>query len=184
MCAVPIGAEHRHVVDLEGRAIRCTCAPCQLLFSHEGAAQGRYRAVPMRYLYDTDFQMSEGQWDELQIPVGLAFFFKNSAMDEFVALYPSPAGATESELPLDTWTDILAANPDITEIVPDVEALLLRRMDKGTECYLVPIDACYDLVGRVRLHWRGFQGGTEVWEEIDAFFSRLREQGRRLGVGG
>jgi len=189
MCAEPIGGEHGHVANLEDRRILCTCRPCMLLFTHEGAgserrpgADGespirRFRAVPERYRYDPGFAMSEGDWDELAIPVRMAFFFRNSGMGRTVAFYPSPAGATESELPLDAWVRVLAANPAVADVEPDVEALLV---DRGSGAYLVPIDVCYELVGLVRLHWKGFDGGEEAWTAIDAFFAALRDRSQRV----
>jgi hypothetical protein len=177
MCAMTIGAPHSHVVDVEVRGLMCVCRPCYLLFDQDVPA--RFRAVPVRYVHDPSFTLTDEQWDRLQIPVGMAFFFRNSALGRFAAFYPSPGGATESLLPADTWNEILAANPAVPEVAPDVEALLLRRRDGRVECYLVPIDACYDLVGRVRLHWRGFGGGTEVWREIEDFFTRLGERSGR-----
>jgi uncharacterized protein DUF5947 len=97
-----------------------------------------------------------------------------------VTFYPSPAGATESLLPLDTWEQVMAANPLLANLEPDVEALIIYRQqtEKRYECFLVPIDACYELVGHVRLHWKGFDGGQEAWEAIDGFFSQLRERAR------
>jgi hypothetical protein len=187
MCAEPIGDEHGHVANLEDRRILCTCRPCTLLFTHEGAGSERrsdadspirrFRAVPERYRYDPDFAMSEGDWDELAIPVRMAFFFRNSGMGRTVAFYPSPAGATESELPLDAWVRVLAANPAVADVEPDVEALLV---DRGSGAYLVPIDVCYELVGLVRLHWKGFDGGEEAWTAIDAFFAALRDRSKRV----
>jgi hypothetical protein len=59
-----------------------------------------------------------------------------------------------------------------------VEALLVRRAGEGFECFLVPIDACYELVGLVRMHWKGFDGGQEAWEAIDGFFDAVRERSR------
>lgn len=179
MCGVLIAASHSHVVNVEVRGLMCVCRPCCLLFTQDGAGRGRFRAVPDRYLYDPAFTLTDAQWDRLQIPVGMAFFFRNSALGRFAAFYPSPAGATESLLPAGTWDEILAANPALPEAAPDVEALLLRRRDDRVECYLVPIDACYDLVGRVRLHWRGFEGGGAVWEELEDFFTRLQDRSRR-----
>jgi hypothetical protein len=107
----------------------------------------------------------------------MAFFFTNSELDKTVAFYPSPAGATESLLPLDAWSTLLADNPKLADVEPDVEALLVNKTDNGFECYLVPIDACYELVGLIRLKWRGFDGGSEAREAIDAFFRQLRERG-------
>jgi hypothetical protein len=184
MCAEPVGDGHSHVVNLDSRNILCTCRACYLLFTHQGAAGGRYRAVPDRYLHDPSFKLDDVQWEALQIPVRVAFFFDNSAMGQVVAFYPSPAGATESLLPLEAWADVVAANPALTDLAADVEALLVQRTGEGFECFLIPIDACYELVGLVRMHWKGFDGGQEAWEAIDGFFDRLREQSRPLDQEG
>lgn len=183
MCGEPIPAEHSHVVNIESRGLLCACRPCYLLFTQQGAAGGKYRSVPDRYLHDPAFNLTPAQWDELQIPVKMAFFFVNSSLSRFVAFYPSPAGATESLLPLDTWAEVLRANSGFDDLTPDVEALLLNREGEQTACYLAPIDACYELVGLVKLHWRGFAGGAEVWREIDAFFAGLRAKSRVVGAG-
>ncbi len=44
----------------------------------QAAGRGRYRSVPDRYLRDSSRPMSAMEWDELQIPVGLAFFLNSS----------------------------------------------------------------------------------------------------------
>lgn len=182
MCAEPIDERHGHVADLRDRSVMCTCRGCYLLFTADGAAAGRYRAVPERYLYDPAFPVTEAQWDALQIPVRMVFFFHNSELDRTVAFYPSPAGATESELDLAAASQIRDANPAFADVASDVEALLLHRRGDGYECFLLPIDACYELVGLVRMYWRGFDGGEKAHEEIDAFFERMRERGRDVGV--
>ncbi len=184
MCAETIGETHSHVVNLETRSLLCTCRACYLLFTIPGAAQGRYKAVPDRYLYDPAFRLAEAEWDELQIPVAMAFFFKNSSLGRFVAFYPSPGGATESELSLEMWDEVMQANPAFADVESDVEALLVYRPDQSQpfECYLAPIDACYELVGHVRLHWKGFDGGQEAWDAIDGFFARLRERSRPVSA--
>jgi len=154
--------------------LRCACRGCHLLFVSEGAGGGRLRAVPDRYMAFPGPRLSPSQWDDLQIPVGVAFFFFNSALGRVVAFYPSPAGATESELSLDKWAEVVAANPGLETLKPDVEAFLVRsRADRsGTECYLVPIDLCYELVGQLRRLWRGFDGGREAHEQLDLIFHR------------
>jgi hypothetical protein len=180
MCSEPIPKEHSHVVNVQSRNLMCVCRACYLLFTHQGAAQGRYLAVPERYLYDPDFVLTTDQWEDLQIPVNMAFFFMNSEMERMAGFYPSPAGATESLLPLGSWENVITANPGFADASPDVEALLLRRADEKTACYLVPIDACYELVGLVKMHWRGFSGGEVVWNAIDGFFANLEERSRRV----
>ena len=62
----------------------------------------------------------------------------------------------------------------LASMEPDVEALLVNRVGTKREYYLAPIDVCFELVGLIRVHWRGFSGGEIVWEEIDKFFSRLQ----------
>jgi hypothetical protein len=175
MCATPIGSAHSHVVDLQSRALMCSCRPCYLLFTDAHAAL-HYRSVPERYLSFPGPIIDSRAWDELQIPVGLAFLFRNSVQDRMVAFYPGPAGATESDLPLESWDRILAENPLLAVLQPDVEALLVRR--PGGDCFVVPIDACYELVGQLRTRWRGFDGGRDAHELIDQFFAGVRARSR------
>lgn len=175
LCAAPLQGDHSHVVDVRARRLMCACRPCYLLFKPGGAAQGKYKAVPDRCLHLTGFTLTEAQWEALQIPIGLAFFFVNGESGKTAAFYPSPAGATESLLPLATWEEVVAANPELFGLQPDVEAILVRRTREGPqECFLVPIDACYELVGIIRAYWKGFDGGQKAWQEIDRFFERLR----------
>lgn len=119
------------------------------------------------------------------IPIEMAFFFKNGASGKVVAFYPGPAGATESLLSLDTWSDIERENPALREMEPDVEALLANRVGAtrgvAAEYYIVPIDECFKLVGLIRLHWRGLSGGTEVWREVGKFFASLKERAETSG---
>jgi hypothetical protein len=184
MCAELIADEHQHVVNVEGRQLMCVCRGCYLLFTDTNAAL-RYRAVPDRYLVFEDFALDRQRWEALQIPVGLAFFFRNSALGRVVALYPGPAGATESELDLEAWQDIRATDPRVDMTAEDTEALLVRMPDRADadappQCYLVPIDACYELVGRMRLLWHGFDGGAEVREYLTGFFATVAERSRAV----
>jgi hypothetical protein len=179
ICAEPIPDEHSHVVNLDGRNLMCVCRGCYLLFTPGGAGGGHYRAVPDRFLRLAPAGSSSRRWERLEIPVGVAFFFFNSSLGRLVAFYPGPAGATESELPLDSWSELEAADPVIASMEPDVEALLVRSDSvpgraAATEAYLVPIDACYELVGEMRHLWRGFDGGQDAHDAIDSFFDRLR----------
>jgi Family of unknown function (DUF5947) len=183
MCAQQLAPGHSHVVNIENRSLMCACRACYLLFTQAGAAQGKYKAVPDRYLSLQSVELAPEKWDSLQVPVGMAFFFFNSALQRVTGFYPSPAGATESLLPLDSWRELAASHPAIETMEADVEALLIRRgRDGGFECFLVPIDACYELTGIVRRRWRGFDGGEEARGDIDAFFGALREKSRPAGA--
>ena len=177
MCSAELQTEHPHLIDLTQRRMHCACDACAMLFS--GRAGTKYRRVPRDIRLLSDFQISDAEWDSLLIPINLAFFFQNSLDSRVSALYPSPAGATESLLPLEAWTSIVQSNPILNTMEPDVEALLVNRVGlargvSAAEYYIVPIDACYKLVGLIRIHWRGLSGGTEVWKEIADFFAQLR----------
>jgi hypothetical protein len=176
---------HGHLVDLHQRSLACACRACYLLFTQPRAG-GRYRAVPERYLSLPDLHLSRADWDALAIPVDVAFFFVNSELDRVAAFYPGPAGATESLLALDAWGGIVAGLPVLADLAPDVEAFLVRgagRREGGTvEGFLVPIDACYELVGHLRRLWQGFDGGKEANDALDAFFARLRERSAPAGA--
>lgn len=182
MCSRELGTDHEHLVEPASRRLICACDACAILF--DGQAGSRYKRVPRRVLFLRNFALSDGQWDSLMVPIEMAFFFKSSINAKVIALYPSPAGPTESLLPLDTWTDIVEANPILQEMEPDVTALLVNRVGHvraaaPAEYYLVPIDECYKLVGLIRTYWKGLSGGTEVWREIAGFFSALK---RKAGV--
>jgi hypothetical protein len=187
MCAEPVGERHPHVVDTRDRRLMCACTACGLLFADGTAARGRYRAVPDRWLRDPELALTREDWGRLQIPVRVAFFLRNSALDRVVAFYPGPGGATESELPMDAWDDLLAATPLAAALTPDVEALLVDRgTDRGggageqPSCLLVPIDVCYELVGRLRMRWVGFDGGEEARADLAAFLDSAKERSRPL----
>ncbi|HUJ07886.1 MAG TPA: DUF5947 family protein [Streptosporangiaceae bacterium] len=182
MCATPIPDEHDHVADLDQSSLTCACRACYLLFTHSQAGRSRYRAVPDRYLADPDHPMSPGEWEALEVPVGLAFFLRDSRSGQVTGFYPSPAGATECRLDLRAWEAMAAAHPLLGAVVPDVEAVLIARGDAGVECFAVPIDACYELAGRMRLHWRGFDGGEEARKSIAEFLDQVRGRSRPLPV--
>ena len=192
MCAAEIPADHGHVADLEQSTLMCACRACYLLFTHSQAGRGRWRAVPDRYRSDPARPLSVADWDALEIPVGLAFFLRSSHPDreaEVAGFYPSPAGATECRLDLQAWQRIAESHPILGAAAPDVEAILIYRRgagedslisrgETGVDCFLVPIDACYELAGRMRLHWRGFDGGTEARASIAEFLDGVRSRSR------
>jgi hypothetical protein len=141
-----------------------------------------YVRVPQETRMLEGFRLSDAEWDALGIPIGLAFFFYSTPEKRILALYPGPAGPTESLLTLDAWSGIVAHNPVLTELQPDVEALLVNRINGAHEYYAVPIDRCYALVGLIRTHWHGIAGGEEARDAISAFFSDLRGSPNESGV--
>jgi hypothetical protein len=180
MCSAELPAEHQHLVEPQTRQMICACQACAILFSGQSETL-KYRRVPRRIRYLPAFQLTDAQWDSLMIPIGMAFFFYGTAAGKTIALYPSPAGATESLLDLEAWDEIVQVNPVLKEMEKDTEALLVNRVKGASEYYIVPIDECYKLVGLIRTYWHGFSGGQEVWEEIGKFFAALKEKSSPTG---
>lgn len=182
LCFARLSPEHRHLVDLRTRRLMCCCEPCGILFS--GRQSSNYRRVPLEITALPEFQLSDAQWENMLIPINLAFFYRpeeqeNPAGNEkVIAVYPSPAGPVESLLGLEAWRAIVEDNPRLSKLEPEVEALVVNRLGGKHLYYLVPIDECYRLSGLIRLHWRGLSGGSEVWEEVEKFFDRLNKLAR------
>ena len=173
LCGIELPKQHGHLLDVKTRRLSCACEPCSVLFEYRGTSTLRRVTGAVRRL--PEFAMTDAEWESLRIPIGLAFFVNSTTEGRMMALYPGPAGPTESLLALDAWSDVAARNPEVAAMEADVEALLVNRVGATREHYLVPIDRCYELVGLIRMHWRGLSGGEEVWREIEGFFARMRE---------
>jgi hypothetical protein len=173
-CAKAIGARHAHLIERANRKFFCACPQCALLLG----AGDRYAALQARTDVLRDFNLSDTEWQGLRIPIDLAFIFRSTSTRGPVAIYPGPAGATESQLSAELWSRLAAANPALADLHPDIEALLVNRTNGAREYYLVSIDHCYALIGLIRKHWRGLSGGAEVWEAVRGYFQKLRD-----GVG-
>ena len=171
LCDAELRDEHAHLLELANRSIVCTCDACAILFDNQGA--GKYRRVPRRVQLLRDFRLPDEAWQGLYLPIDLAFFLHSTPAERVVAFYPSPAGATESLVPLDAWQTLAEDNPVLCELEPDVEALLVNRIHDTRDYYRVGIDKCYELVGLLRTHWRGLSGGQAVWEAVGRFFVGL-----------
>jgi Family of unknown function (DUF5947) len=172
LCSATLSPIHPHLLDPRTRQISCSCDGCAILFcGQEGA---HFLRIPRRIRRVVNFRMTDLQWESLMIPISLAFFYRDTIAARMFAMYPSPAGATESLLSLESWGEIVAQNKAIQAIEPDVEAFLVNRIGSESEYFIVPIDECYRLVGLIRMHWRGLSGGAEVWKEVHQFFHHLR----------
>ena len=169
-CGRSIPTEHRHFADLAQMKFLCACEMCAVL----QAERGEFKPLPQRYLRLDDFQMPDDLWGRFEVPVDMAFFTFSSAHQRVVAFYPAPTGATESELRLEAWEQVVAMNPVLRELTPDLAALLVNRTNKASDYFLVPIDTCYHLVGLMRSSWHGISGGSEALEAIGKFFDELK----------
>jgi hypothetical protein len=174
LCSAELAPAHSHLLEPQKRQILCACEACSLLFC--GQAGAHYLRIPRRISQLSDFRMTDLQWEALMIPINLAFFYRDSASSRMIAMYPSPAGATESLLSLESWEEISAQNEALQTMESDVEAFLVNRVGANALYFVVPIDECFRLVGLIRIHWKGLSGGTEVWKHIEQFFTVLRSR--------
>ena len=133
-----------------------------------------FRPAGNRTLWLDGLEITDEQWAGFQIPIGLAFFMHSTVADGVVALYPSPAGATESELDMGTWEQVCAANPVLAGLEPDTEALVVNRMAEPAQQVIVPIDVAYQLVGVVKESWEGITGGAAMRQAVAEYFEGLR----------
>jgi hypothetical protein len=179
LCHTRVPDDHRHLLHLVERRILCSCEACWAL--HSGDAE--YRPAGMRTLWLERFDCDPEMWGRFQIPIGLAFFMRSTVSGGVVAFYPSPVGATESELDLEAWGELVRRNPVLEELDPDAEALVVNRLSDPMEYAIAPIDDCYRLVGLIKLHWEGISGGRALEQAVPEFFAALRARnGSALGA--
>jgi Family of unknown function (DUF5947) len=173
LCSVRVPPQHRHLLEMSTLKIVCSCDACALRF--QDVVEGRFKLIPRDTRSLPEFTITDSDWEHFALPINLAFFFYSTPDQKMMAYYPSPAGATESLLPLTAWSSLVAQNPSLNEMQADVEALLVNRAGKARDYFIAPIDKCFELVGTIRMHWRGLSGGQEVWDKIDSFFLLLKE---------
>jgi hypothetical protein len=170
LCGTTVPSDHRHMLNLYERQIVCVCESCWALRSGDED----FRPTGNRTLCLAGFELPEELWAQFRIPIGLAFFMHSSVTNCIVAMYPSPAGATESELHFETWSRLVELNPLLETLEPDAEGLIVNRMADPHAFAIAPIDRCYMLVGLIKASWEGISGGAAVEEAIAGYFEELR----------
>jgi hypothetical protein len=171
LCGASMPEDHRHLLQLEERAMVCVCESCWALRS--GDPEYRPTATGTRWL--ADFDLPGELWARLRIPIGLAFFLRTRG--GIVAFYPSPAGATESELDLAAWNELTLLNPELAQMESEAEVLIVNCLSEPAQAAIAPTDEAYRLVGLIKANWQGISGGPDVDRAVVAFFEGLREAG-------
>ena len=172
LCGTTVAPGHRHLLNLVERKIECCCESCWALRSGDP----EYRPTGTRTLWLDDFELTDDVWASFQIPIGLAFFMDSTTAGCVVALYPSPAGATESELHFASWNRLASMNPVLANLEPDVEGLIVNRLSDPPAYAIAPIDRCYELTGAIKAAWEGISGGKSVADAVTRFFDGLHAQ--------
>jgi hypothetical protein len=169
LCPISLADDHKHLLDLDERRIVCVCPTCWSMRSGDA----RYRPTGSRTLWLEGFALPDDLWAAFQIPIGLAFFMRSSESGRVVGLYPSPAGATECELDLEAWDELVAANPVLEDLDADAEALIVNRLADPHAHAIAPLDDCYRLVGIIKATWEGISGGVEMEAAVARYFEGL-----------
>ena len=172
LCGLSIPDDHRHLLALVERRIVCSCEACWAM----RAGEGDYRPTGNRTVWLPDLDVPDELWASFQIPIGLAFFMHSTVTSCVVAMYPSPAGATESELHFETWRRMVDLNPVLDDLESDIEGLIVNRLTEPPVYAIAPIDRCYALTGAIKLTWEGISGGPGVGEAVSQFFEQLRRE--------
>jgi hypothetical protein len=176
MCGLELASQHAHLLEHERRRILCACDACSILFC--GQENAKFLRVPRRVVRLDNFALTDVEWAAMMLPINLAFFLRGRDGNT-TAMYPSPAGAMESLIGLPFWEELFARERALCESAPEVEALMVNRISDTPLYYIVPVDACYQLVGLIRTKWRGLSGGNEVWQAIAEFFTDLDHRATR-----
>ena len=174
LCGAPLPPEHEHLAEPVARRLVCACRACALLFGAQEA--GRFRRVPPRLERLTGPRLGDERWAGLGVPVRLAFFYRSTAAGGVVAVYPSPAGPLESPVEAAAWDAAAADHPALRALEPDVEAVLVNRVNGADDVFRCSLDRCYHVIGLVRARWQGMTGGPELWAAVEEFFARLRAE--------
>jgi hypothetical protein len=172
LCGNGIPEEHRHLLHLSERRLVCSCEACWAM----RAAEGDYRPTGNRTMWLPDLDVPDDLWATFQIPIGLAFFMHSTVTACVVALYPSPGGATESELHFESWNRLCQLNPVLANLEQDIEGLIANRLSDPPMYAIAPIDRCYELTGTIKAHWEGISGGSGVEAAVAEFFTQLRSK--------
>jgi Family of unknown function (DUF5947) len=172
LCGTSMPEDHRHLLELDERRLVCVCESCWALRSGDA----EFRPTGTRYLWLEDLDLPDDLWARFRIPIGLAFFLRTGG--GIVAFYPSPAGATESELDLGVWEELERRNPELVNLEPEAEVLIVDRLSPSHRFAIAPTDQAYRLVGLVKAKWQGISGGSELEGAVDGFFDELKGKAR------
>ena len=175
LCAGTISVEHEHLLEPDARRVFCACPACAELFAQEQHRQGaRYLRVERRSARLLDLAIDDATWADLRVPVGLAFFTMRSRTAEVVATFPGRSGIIEAFVPSRAWSELERRFDAVKHILPDVEALLVRRTSRHQDYFRVSVDHCFELARLLRSADAPLS--SPELAVVQSFFVRLDEQ--------
>jgi hypothetical protein len=133
------------LLDPQARRVVCACLACSLLFPPDNT--GTYRRIVPCQVPLPDVGLDEARWNALGIPVRLVFVVASAVHRCVFALYPNAGGMTETVVASDAWDAFVRAYPELAQIEPDVQGVLIDGISDPCQCYRASIDVCHRLAG-------------------------------------
>jgi hypothetical protein len=172
LCACSMPTEHAHLLELEARRLVRACPDCASLHAREQQRQGpRFLRVERRAVRVPELDFDDYTWADLGVTATLAYFTARHRTGEVVATFPGRAGLIESFVPLRVWGELERRHPVLKAILPEVEALLVRRTSRHRDAFRVSIDHCYELSSLLRS--AEAPSAHPDAASVQAFFTRL-----------
>ena len=144
---------HQHVVNLDSRALMCTCRGCYLLFTSDGAALALpRRARPLPVVPGLPPRRRRSG-TALEIPVGAGLLLPSSVPAGPWRSTPAPPAPPSPSCRSAAWEPVVGRQPAARHAAArrrGADRAGARGRARTGEAHLVPIDACYELVGLLR----------------------------------
>jgi len=172
VCGLPAESHTSYLVHPASRRLILCCDNCSRNLLAGGSR--KYRPVPSRVECLPEFSMTDAQWNSLNLPIHLAFFYYSTPDRGVWLVYPDSSGPNETRLPPAKWEELAAANGILRQFQPDVEGLLINRVGRIRRYFRAPIDECFKLTAIVRDNWTGVTGGVDLWRKIEWCFAHWR----------
>jgi Family of unknown function (DUF5947) len=170
LCTQVLDGEHEHLLDVDARRLHCACRSCAQTVGQDPRG-ARYLRVQRRAARLSGVLIDDARWAELRVPVGLAFFTTRSRTGEVIATFPGRAGIIESFVPLKAWSALEQQFPVLKGVLPDVEALLVRRTSRQHDYFQVSADLCFELAELLR--GAASTASSGELRVVQRFFERL-----------
>ena len=81
LCSTALAPVHQHLLDRASRQVTCACDACAILFCDQ--QDGKFLRVPRRVRQLHDFSFTALQWEELRLPINLAFMLRATGSSLF-----------------------------------------------------------------------------------------------------
>ena len=174
---------HAHLFSYSRRSLLCACAACSAPYREGVIGKERspaYRLVPSRVERIDALSLTQADWEELGIPVQIAFLLKNQRENGWrLGRGRGPSRLSQPGREYGIGHPAGGVDPPLVQLLSARATRAGRRSPARRQAprqaryFRAPIDECYRLAGLLRSHWEGFAGGPRVGAAVDDFFAEL-----------